>query len=141
MENITYTFEKKQVWVDNSRPEYPNVISKVLWALKFTNGIESSSAMIETYFDTSTLINFITIDNVTDDILEQWVIEKEGGDAFINGLKSIHVNYINKMAIDSKLEAYYIDSSMSQNNGMPGYQNFGNAITNSTNEIFEAPIL
>lgn len=109
MNDITYTFKKMAVLTDPSVEGYDNVIKKIVWRMTFTDGVSESIGMGETILDTSDLSNFINADEVTDEILEDWVINKEGGTSFIDTMINIHRPHIERKTQEDGLVTYYQD--------------------------------
>lgn len=114
MNEITYTFKKLKILTNPAIVGYDNVIAKVVWQIEFTDGTSNSAGMGETEFQFSNPETFIPIEQVTDEVLEQWVIEKEGGVQFINMLKNIHAPMIEKKNKEANLVEYYVDESFAK---------------------------
>lgn len=111
MVNLEYTFKKIKIFTDSSITSENDVISKVYWQITFTDGISNSIAMGSNFLDTSNLENFIPIDQITDDVLEEWIINANGGSSFIISLELIHGPIIERKTRESKLTTYYEDSN------------------------------
>ena len=109
MSDITYTFKKMKILTDPKVTGYENVISKIHWIITFTDGISESISAGVTNLNISNLEGFTPIENITDDIIEKWVIDTEGGDNFIQRLINIQTPILNKKTEESKLNVYYID--------------------------------
>lgn len=134
MSNITYTFERNRIFTDPSITTHENVISKVDWLIHFTDGVSTSTAAGTTYIDTSNLENFIPIENITDENLFEMVLDKMGGENFINQLLQYHSDNVSNLTREKNFVIYYNKSG--------NYMNTGNVGNNATNiGIFEAPIL
>lgn len=115
MSEITYTFKKLLVQTDPSIEEYNNVIKKIVWTLTFTDGVSESVGGGETILDTSDLSNFIEASEVTDKMIEDWVINKEGGSAFIETLLNIHRPIIERKTQEAGFDTYYKDEDYYKN--------------------------
>jgi hypothetical protein len=94
-------FTVRQLHVFPKRGENTNVVGKVDWAVTFTRNGAASTGAGETLLDVDNLQHFISIDEVTEQLAIKWMLEKEGGDAFIERLQKMHestLQYQEKMA-------------------------------------------
>tara|TARA_E500000318_G_scaffold109753_1_gene123446 strand:+ start:1259 stop:1588 length:330 start_codon:yes stop_codon:yes gene_type:complete len=81
-----------------------NVIERVVWILNFHDGDFTSSANIETYLEVSgDLDDFIDADDVTDEQIYQWVLEKQGGNAFLDMLLQMHTENLTELKKQAQL--------------------------------------
>lgn len=112
--DLTYVFKKIKILTDPSITDRANVISKIYWQLIFTDNVSTSVAMGATNLNTSNLSNFTPIEQITDQMYEDWVIANQGGQRFIDQLKSIHGPIIERKSAEAKLVVYYTDESNKQ---------------------------
>ena len=103
---ITYTFEKLRVLTDNSIEGYSDVVSVVDWKIVFTDGTYESIGLGKTYIDVNDLSSFTAISEVTDDMLEQWVIEDEFGPAW-GEFVAFHEDSIVRQKTEASLTVHY----------------------------------
>lgn len=84
---------------------YDNVIGLVRWAIVFSrNGVESFAG-IETNLDFSIQdgSKFVPANEISKDLLVSWLIEKEGGQAFIDMLTEIHAKQLDNLEKNANL--------------------------------------
>ncbi len=82
--------------------DHSDVVAKVNWELVFTqDGYESVSGG-ETMLDIDNIDTFTPFAQLTEKQIEDWVITKEGGAAFISMLEGIHGPIIDRKALDAK---------------------------------------
>lgn len=74
-----------------------NVIAWVKWDIVFSKDDFKSIGTGETYLDIPNPDNFIDVLAVSKEQIKQWVIDKEGGNSFINMLADIHAPMLNDM--------------------------------------------
>lgn len=94
-------FTVRQLHVFPKRGGNTNVVGKVDWAVTFTRNSAASTGAGETLLDVDNLQYFISIDEVTEQLAIKWMLEKEGGDAFIERLQKMHeptLQYQERMA-------------------------------------------
>lgn len=97
-----YTIE--EVYVYPSLNGRENVIERVFWNIDFHDGDFTSSALIETYLEVSgDLENFVDAEDVTDEQIYQWVLEKQGGSVFLDQLLEYHTEDLNRKKKEAQL--------------------------------------
>lgn len=84
---------------------YKNVVTKVLWAVVFSQNGAKSSAGVETFldFDSKNVGSFTPVDQLDKDTLVSWVLEKEGGRGFIDMLTPIHQSALTNNELEKSL--------------------------------------
>ena len=103
---ITYTFEKLRVLTDNSIEGYSDVVTVVDWKITFTDGTYESIGLGTTYVDVTDLSSFTPIADVTDSMLEQWVIDEDFGIEW-GEFVAFHQDNINRQQTEASLTVYY----------------------------------
>ncbi len=99
---MNYTFKITNIKAFSSATE-KNRICFISWLIQFEKQGFISVGAGETVLDISTTIeNFIPIEDVTEEKLISWVVSKEGGDAFITMLTQIHESNIELQILKSK---------------------------------------
>ena len=83
-------FTVRQIHVFPKKGDLVNIVGKVDWTVTFTRNGATSSGAGDTLLDTDNVKYFIPIEEVTEQLAIQWVLEKEGGDNFIENLKRMH---------------------------------------------------
>lgn len=83
-------FTVRQIHVFPKRGNLTNVVGKVDWSVTFTKNSATSTGAGETLLDVDNINNFIEIDDVTEQMAIDWMLQKEGGDAFIQRLQKMH---------------------------------------------------
>ena len=113
---ITYEFKKRRVEVTQDFPKFPNLIVRVEWEIEFTDGTNYSSGLGVTDLDISSISDFTAIEQVTDAMLEDWVIQE----SFHNNWNDF-VAHHEKVITDKKelpnLEVYYTNGEPSLTEG------------------------
>lgn len=101
---MNYTINITSVRVFPQRGEYENVIAKVGWSIEFERDGFTSVGLGETAFDVDGIQSFTPFDQVTKEQLVSWVVEREGGQAFLNALAQVHGAAIDAKALDAETE-------------------------------------
>lgn len=87
---MTHTFKITNIKVFSNAIEKDRICF-VSWLIEFEKQGFISVGAGETVLDTSSTVeNFIPIENVTQEQIKSWVINKEGGDSFMEVLTKIH---------------------------------------------------
>ena len=86
--NIEFTIKKTYVFPQ--RGELTNVIGKVDWDVRVSEGLAESFGAGETLLDVDAITNFVPAQQVTDAQLIEWVKAAEGGEAFLQTLRQVH---------------------------------------------------
>lgn len=94
---ITTSFKVKQAFVNPLLNGMPNVIGKVIWSADITRNGVTSLAMGETLLDEPASDSFIEFDTLTEQQITDWVLAKEGGQAFIDMLVGIHAPNLDRL--------------------------------------------
>ena len=90
--NIEFTIKK--VYVFPQRGEHTNVIGKLDWEVRLSEGLAESMGMGETLLDVDNIANFVPAEQVTNEQMIEWVKAAEGGEAFLMTLRQIHAPHI-----------------------------------------------
>ena len=85
--DVKVLFEVDNLYVHPIKDGYTDVIAKVDWTMTFEYGGHFTAHPGETLFYNFDKTNFKNINDVTDDEIEGWVMEKIGGDITMNTLK------------------------------------------------------
>lgn len=101
---MNYTINITFVRVFPQRGGYENVIAKVGWSIEFERDGFTSLGLGETTFDVDGIQSFTPFDQVTKEQIVAWVIEREGGQAFLNMLAQVHGAAIDAKALDAETE-------------------------------------
>lgn len=80
-----------------------NVVAKVNWEIVFSQDGQESLAAGETFIDTNVGEEFTPLEQVTAQQIQDWVLAKEGGDAFITMLEGIHGPMLANKAVAAKV--------------------------------------
>jgi len=94
-------FSVRKMYVFPKKGDNVNVVGKVDWAVTFSRNGVTSTGVGETLLGTDNIEYFVPIDEITENVVIQWVIAKEGGQQFIQRLQQIHepnLQYQEKMA-------------------------------------------
>jgi hypothetical protein len=81
---------------------HSDVLAKVNWEMVFTQDGHDSVSAGETMLDVDSISSFTPFAEVTEQQVEDWVIAKEGGAAFISMLEGIHGPIFARKALDAK---------------------------------------
>lgn len=89
---MNYTFEIKEVLGYPELNGFSNVIATVEWLVTFEQDGGISFGGGKTSLDTSTIDQnlYVDIQDVSEQQIIDWVIQKEGGEEFINQLIEVH---------------------------------------------------
>lgn len=90
--NIEFTIKKAYVFPQ--RGEHTNVIGKLDWEVRLSEGLAESFGIGETLLNVDNLSGFTPADQVTNEQMIEWVKAAEGGEAFLNMLRDIHAPHI-----------------------------------------------
>lgn len=111
---ITSEFIKKKVYVTQDVGGFPNLIFRVDWAFKFTDGTWSSIGAGRTDLDISQGVldsgSYILAEYVTDEILEQWVKARSFGAGWQDFVDA-HSEMIAKKNAEPSLTLFYDDGT------------------------------
>ena len=103
----TYTFSVRQLHVFPIYETYENVVGRVEWKIEFDRNGVKSLAMGDTLLpypaDPQT---FVPIGEVTESLVETWVLQVEGGQPFLNGLQSFHDRMIDSKERSTQLSKW-----------------------------------
>jgi len=102
---MNYTFKITSVRAFPQRGEYENVIAKVGWSVEFERDGFKSLGLGETSFDVDGIQSFTPFDQVTKEQIVAWVIEREGGPAFMAMLAQVHGAAIDAKALDAETQS------------------------------------
>jgi len=102
---MNHTFKITSVRVFPQRGEYENVIAKVGWAIEFERDGFKSLGLGETSFDVDGIQGFTPFEQVTKEQIVAWVIEREGGPAFMAMLAQVHGAAIDAKALDAETQS------------------------------------
>jgi hypothetical protein len=107
--NINYIIHsvKAQPSVDG----YANVITKVIWSISFSQSNIESIASVETVldFDSQNTSSFIPVEQIDKETIINWVLEKEGGQGFLDILTPIHEAELQRKELESSLVELSLD--------------------------------
>lgn len=106
--SISYTFNKKQVYVTQDIEGYNDVIACVRWEFDFTDGTYHSVGVGETFFDLTDPTHLVSADQVTDAMLEEWVVNETLAGEWKNYV-NYHSDFVKAQAKYEKYELYYSD--------------------------------
>jgi hypothetical protein len=89
---ISHEFFLRRIYVKPQVDELTNVVAKIDWCMLLTRNGAKSIAAGETTLNLTTLNagNFTSITTLTADAVINWVIQAEGGEAFIDRIKEIY---------------------------------------------------
>jgi hypothetical protein len=100
--NIKFTITKAM-----TRPHVnglADVIGKVFWEVTFEQDGLKSKGVGETVLDAPTSESFVEFAQLTEQQIIDWVIAKEGGEAFVNMLTGIHNPILERLAQERGLQ-------------------------------------
>ena len=101
MTTLNYDFKITNVEALPQHLGYENVVVKVQWVAEYSrNGFKSIGAGV-TRFSPDTLENFIPLAQVTERQMADWVVNAEGGEAFVKMLAKAHERYIREQELDA----------------------------------------
>lgn len=83
-----------------------NVVRRVNWLLRFEDAGFSSDAFVETFLDVDNITNFIPANEIGTERVLQWAFDAQGGDAFVDTLRSYHAEQINYQKALSGQQSY-----------------------------------
>lgn len=98
---MNYTITITSVRVFPQIAGYANVIAKAGWTIDFEHNGFTSRGMGETTFNVDDIQSFTPFEEVTKEQLVGWIIEREGGQQFIDMLTQIHGAAISAKALDA----------------------------------------
>jgi len=102
---MNQTFKITSVRVFPQLGENENVIAKVEWTVIFERNGFTSVGAGTTLFDVEGIQGFTPFDQVTKEQLVSWVIEREGGQVFIDALSVFHSSMIAIQEIDAQTQS------------------------------------
>jgi hypothetical protein len=106
------------VFVQPSNGAHENVISRVIWVVRFEEGGFTSDALVETFLDTGAIVDFIPANQVGNDRVLQWAFDAQGGETFVESVKARHEQEIAyKRSISGHIE--YVDGFELMSSQMP----------------------
>jgi hypothetical protein len=107
---INHEFFINRIYTMPQVGDLQNVIAKVEWRVLLTRNGAKSVGGGETMLDLTALngANFVPITELTADTVIGWVIEKEGGEAFIQHLKDIHESDLAKKEQELQLTPWNV---------------------------------
>lgn len=82
------------VFVLPNKDGLDNVISRVMWIVRFEDGGHRSEAFVETLLDTNNIAGFIPANQVGTERVLGWAFAAQGGDAFISQITPHHLQQI-----------------------------------------------
>lgn len=106
------------VFVQPSNGTHENVISRVMWVLRFEEGGFTSDALVETFLNTGEITDFIPANQVGNDRVLQWAFDAQGGETFVQAVQAHHEQQIAyKRSISEHVE--YVDGFTLVSQQMP----------------------
>ncbi len=82
--------------------EHKDVLAKINWTIEFEKSGFKSFGAGETILDVSVIESFMPLDQVSKEQMVEWLVAKEGGDAFIEMLSGIHGQIIDAKILDAQ---------------------------------------
>lgn len=93
------------ILTDNTNTNYPNAIIKVWWRLNHTNEFSTISYQCYTSFEPVQDENYIPYDQVTNEVIKNWIISTEGS------IYTCLVNSITKALENETLTNEYLNNN------------------------------
>jgi hypothetical protein len=93
---VTHQFNVEQVHVFPSKSNLTNVVGLVHWSVVFTDTVTTatSTGAGETLLGNPDPANFIPVESMTEEMLIAAVLAVEGGDRFLEQLRTIHAGQL-----------------------------------------------
>lgn len=89
MSETTHNFYTQEMYV-RQYPDCPNAVARVLWVCVIKRNGAKVLAAGRTDLDAPDVNNFISIDVLDAPKVMQWVIDKQGGDAWVESFIAAH---------------------------------------------------
>jgi predicted transcriptional regulator len=86
--NIQFTIKK--IYVFPQSGQFTNVIGKLDWEVRVSEGLAESFGVGETLLNTDNITNFVPVEQVTEAQMIEWLKQAEGGEQFLQTLQAIH---------------------------------------------------
>jgi hypothetical protein len=107
--DITVVFSVYEIFVRETLEtlQLQNVVEKIVWKAVLTKNTVSTSAMGDVILDPPQSVqNFISINELSEQQVIDWVIVRLGGDVFVENLKLGHAPHLDKLEYEASLKRW-----------------------------------